>query len=497
MNQNKENNPKSRRVLIPIGTPDLDAHFLKPDEADTVRAILGLITLQWIRMKNQPNYAAGLDRAKRYSPVTSNSLKIIAGNHYVKLIHNLESQKWIEGERTETGNLRYTKGKYCGRYRICANVLRKAGTKRKFRLEQITSEKVLSSLDKLRDVANMNLSESQYSKLNNFAHQNIALFTKRLKVDVEKIAEDAVAGLLDEQTAYEWIMFGDDVNRGGHSFKCDEFGHRLHTIATRVPSDLRPYIYFDGYNNENIAILDISCSQPYLASVLLFSPETVLKKIPEFTPIVKLIRDRALSNDVQMFHYLCSENKIYQQWLLASGRIKYNRTIISDKLKRLAKDEFFAFLFSRPGNRACNSKTSHANTKVNNRFKMLFRNCWELLREIKTAPEETLPFMKQFYDRKRDAYRKYKPKSCAYLNLPAMMQRLESVIVREISTRMIEAGIGPFTIIHDSWVVREKDAQLTNEIIAKYFQELAVKPPKIKSQLFNRCGISKGVKKPN
>ena len=61
-----------------------------------------------------------------------------------------------------------------------------------------------------------------------------------------------------------------------------------------------------------------------------------------------------------------------------------------------------------------------------------------------------------------------------------MMQRLEATFLRKISKRMIDAGIGPFTTVHDSWIVLEHDVDKTQQIIKEFYCEIGFRPPQIK-----------------
>jgi hypothetical protein len=52
------------------------------------------------------------------------------------------------------------------------------------------------------------------------------------------------------------------------SFRVDQKGHRFHSPLTNLKSELRQFLTFDG---EPLIALDLSCSQPYLATVLFSS----------------------------------------------------------------------------------------------------------------------------------------------------------------------------------------------------------------------------------
>jgi len=100
-----------------------------------------------------------------------------------------------------------------------------------------------------------------------------------------------------------------------------------------------------------------------------------------------------------------------------------------------------------------------------------------------------LPFMEKHYQEKRAEHKaegKNQHKSYAYINMPAMMQRLEATFLRRISQRMIDAGIAPFVTIHDSWILLEGDVDKAEQIVKEFFTELGFQPPQLKREACNK-----------
>ena len=161
------------------------------------------------------------------------------------------------------------------------------------------------------------------------------------------------------------------------------------------------------------------------------------------------------------------------------------------KLKDKVKKDFMAFLYSAPEKDAW-GRQSHviaAKEKLDIAFRTTYPEVYAFINAIKTVPESLLPFMELHYKRKRAEHRvehKRLHPNYAYLNLPSMMQRIESFMLRKISKKLFTAGIPPFVTVHDSWILFKKDAERAEEIIIDCYRELGVIPPKVKQECISK-----------
>ncbi len=64
-----------------------------------------------------------------------------------------------------------------------------------------------------------------------------------------------------------------------------------------------------------------------------------------------------------------------------------------------------------------------------------------------------------------------------------MLQRGESRVMRKIAQLMLDEGIRPFLTVHDSFILPQRYADRTKEIIQNVFAEIGVQPPRVKTEL--------------
>lgn len=496
MTEIKKNSKSEKPVMIPIGLPDLDNEFADTKFIpDRVRAILGYATLQWIRYRNEQKFALGTKNYSKNSiPVvelSSEHIRRIVGRHSAKYMLMLSNSGWllpIKKEGKERGS--YWKGSQFIKYKLSLDILKKPGAdKRKFRKEYITDQKTLNQIEKARVYSNNLLNKSRTINANDKVAQQIWRYADTVRLDTSQIELAHQQKLIGKQASDELFVIADAINNSEFKiYKVDEFGHRIHSVVTNLDKKVRPFLYYDAHPDAPLVVLDIKNSQPYLCSLILKDPELCIRFTPEFEPLLKVIRGFKAA-DTNLFHYHCANGEVYEQWLISQNKVK--GSVVSKEKRDEVKDAFMAFLFSAPDREGFGkSKWAIKNKEqLDNAFRMTYMEVYALVTAIKTVPQELLPFMDKHYQNKREEHKrvkKHQHKSYAYLNMPAMMQRLESACLRKISKRMIDDGIGPFTTVHDSWILLEGDVDKAEQIVKEFFAELGFRPPQIKREACNK-----------
>jgi hypothetical protein len=481
-----------KRVMIPIGVPDLDQTFKGTEfNPDVVRAVIGLISLQWRRKRKRLKEIHGANVKRTTIPeieIRSAILQILGGKHYTRYMNKLYELGWVT-VRTKPGNTKpsYWGGVSAAKYKFTEAVLMKPGELRKFRLEFVTDIKVLGQIDKVRIATNKFIDEKRAEKIVDDVTQLIWTNSDKIRVDLSaiesmKIKKGTKPGISMEQRN-ELLCIGEAINEGTiRYYKVDSFGRRVHHLLTNTNKLIRPALYFDGYADTPTSICDFKNSQAYLCSLLLMKPQLCLEMVPEFAPLENVIRGIEKSPDIITFNYVCSTGELYKQWALANGIIQRKVKKMSDEKKAIAKKLFMRFINAAPGPDGWGVNKRKLKFKTDMAFRSCYSSTYHAICAIKSVPQNLLPFMQQHYDKRRakdKARGKEERGSYAYLNLPAILQRLESEILRRISRRLVEAGITLFLTVHDSWLLLERDAEKATQIIKTYFKELGVQPPEI------------------
>lgn len=273
----------------------------------------------------------------------------------------------------------------------------------------------------------------------------------------------------------------------------DTFGKRAHSIITQMPSGLRNYAYFDTCPDEELVMIDIRCSQPLMLSYLLLYPKIIRDLVPEFRSLINKIIPKVAAADAKILELRCREGMLYNEYMLARGRITNINKPLTEAMKSQAKNEIFSLFYSKGRKNARTKSKVYHNMKTIMVFQIIYPTVWNVMNEIKNLPEDFLPFMKEFYDRKKRERKKLK--SASYLNLSCMLQRIESQLVRDINEQMIRAKLTPFVTIHDCWILPKRFTNQTLTLIQDYFKDLGISPPGLKVTELKRCDINKDAKK--
>ncbi len=144
---NSMKNKHSIRVMIPVGTPDLDNLFTNPRWADEARALFHYLFRIKAIMRKNSNYAPGLDRESGYVPVLAEDLKegLSMSNRYTIIRDRLKELSAIEIKVRPNGQPDYVAKIYSMKYRVKFRGLKNKGD-RKYRVETITHPKVVANL---------------------------------------------------------------------------------------------------------------------------------------------------------------------------------------------------------------------------------------------------------------------------------------------------------------------------------------------------------------
>lgn len=484
--------PSKKRVMIPIGVPDINTTFQGTKfNPDVVRAIIGIISLQWRRKRERIKKIHGTNVKRTIVPeieIRSTTLQILGGKYYKQYINKLTEFGWIT-IKTKPGNKKpsYWNGASAAKYKFNESILIKPGDLRKFRREYITDPKVLSQLKKVAIETNLFIDKKREDMVVDDITKLIWTNSDKIRVDMEsvesiKIKKGTKPGISMEQRDF-LLCVGEAINEGlARYYKVDSFGRRVHHVLTNLNSAIRPSLYFEGYEDMPTTICDFKNSQPYLCSLLLMKPELCLEMVPEFAPLEKVIHGVEKSVDVATFNYVCSTGELYTQWALANRIIIRKVKKMSKKKRDIAKKLFMRFINAAPEPDGWGVNNRKLKFKTDMAFRGSYCTTYHAICAIKSVPQNYLPFMQQHYDKRRakdKAIGKEEKGSYSYLNLPAILQRLESEILRRISRRLVEAGITLFVTVHDSWLLLEKDAEQATRIIKTYFNELGVQPPEI------------------
>lgn len=499
MTETANTEQSKKRVMIPIGVPDINASLQDTKfNPDVVRAIIGLISLQWVRKRKHIKTIHGKN-VKRTTvleiEVRSTTLQILGGKYYKRYINKLSELGWVT-VKTKPGNSKpsYWSGSSAAKYKFTDTILVKPGDLRNFRREYITDPKVLTQLQKVAIETNRFIDKKRGEMVVDEITELIWNNSDKIRVDIDsveaiKIKKGTKPGISMEQRD-SLLCIGDAINQGlVRYYKVDSFGRRIHHVLTNLNSAIRPSLYFEGYEDMPTAICDFKNSQPYLCSLLFFKPEMCFELVPEFAPLARIIRGVEKSVDVAAFNYVCSNGELYTHWALANGIITRMVKNMSKKKRTKSKKLFMRFLNAAPGPDGWGADKRKLKFKTDMAFRSCYSSTYHAINTIKSVPQNFLPFMQQHYDKRRakDKTRgKEERGSYAYLNLPAILQRLESEILRRISHRLVEAGITLFVTVHDSWLLLEKDAEKATQIIKTYFKELGVQPPQISKEVLRK-----------
>lgn len=463
-------------VYIPINFPDIDIMVkgtkLKPDK---IRAFLHQLFLSNL---SQSSYG---DKVKEnsynyiykdgYVSLHSDIMKKILTARYKKYLTFLEENKLVFRRETPSSKAGYTPGVTTIHYKIRNDLLHRKGSNRSFRIESLTDYTTIKSIFKVRELYDAKSSLSSRSLPLDIIHYNLSDLEKTIRLNYSK-AEKWV----DSEIYYtEKLFFTNDktlnhlkdildmdlrliqsINDGYFKEKVDQFGERLHTPLKRLSKRMRPFIYFDGYQDEDLMCLDISNSQLYFAT-LLVNQDIVNTLIPEFSIINTFSEDYLNRPDFIEFIAECRNGTIYEKW----------KSVVNYSSRDEAKKSLFQVLFSRTKSRIPGVKL----------FRKEYPSVAAFFNRIKSLTEVELPFIIHTYLDHRGIY-KEKNYHC---NLSCALQRLESrIFLKRIGQALFDNGVERFFTIHDSVYFPKSETETIQKIIASEFEKLGVLPPKIK-----------------
>ena len=212
-------------------------------------------------------------------------------------------------------------------------------------------------------------------------------------------------------------------------------------------------MYFIGHQTERISNVDIKNAQPFILASILIKPQLIRTIAPEFSILIPILEEYSHFTDVKAFHLDCQQGRIYEYFMDSIRNSIKDSTKITDKeIRNIAKKKLIGFLYS--------NMKGHGNNSTKNYSKKRFKSEFNSL------------------------YPKNKKQVGTKTNLPCLCQRVESrILLGMIAPKLFKQGTWPLTSIHDSFIVREKDATLVEAVIVKTFEGLGLKPPMVKIEL--------------
>ncbi len=246
----------------------------------------------------------------------------------------------------------------------------------------------------------------------------------------------------------------------------DDFGYRLHHKLTCLKKTFKKYL---SVNNEQLMELDITNSQPFIASIiskdLLYRLSKDSAHIKELLPLVPVIEKYQEKKDFKQYRELCYKGELYE-FLLKKHNIDYGKSIERGRLKKIVFKSFFSD-FSKHHLRSEEEKK-----RVIQLIRKCFPSLYFMLKEIQSV---NLKLKLLEHPKLGQESRK---------NTPLLMSRVESeVMFNHIIPRVVERGIWCSTI-HDSIILKNRpnEAEMVEKIMIDTFNDLEIIPPKIKKK---------------
>lgn len=463
---------KRIRTMIPYHLTDLDLLFLSKVTADRVRAILQLLFFVRQRMKDNPNYAPGIDRTSRYCPVEADTiLKVIAGNGYRKIINRMLELRIIEIKRNEeSGRESFAPNKWTKLYRIHPRLWNKSPEGKSYRREFITHPDVIRAVRRYynrswdRQLKQVQSQGGVYADIVRYSEQ-FAIDVRRLEKDIQAQGLPETENLLERAQQVE-----DKLLRHCHR---DEYGYRLHTHLGNMPKELRRYLVLRNAPETDLVLLDVKSSQPYFISLLFHKPE-LLNLVPEFLPIKHLLEDNRNVESIKTFYQDCCNGAFYQKCFVLLGDGKQTVQEFTEEEKGILKKKLFQHIFyGSAGNYHKDEEKKEERLWVETRFRTLYPTVHDNLVKLKRVRKAQLPFLHEYYRSRNKATKMYSLPNC-------LAQRLESKILLDIiAATLFRLGIPVFTI-HDAFILESAHLETLEQIFEQVFRDqLGVKPPKL------------------
>lgn len=454
--------------MIPAHTPKLEEIFETVRDADKARVILQHMFHVRQMMKDNENFAGGLDRQDRWCPLLASNLKQLVRD-YSRIIKILVDNDVIEYQVNEEGGKSYFPSRYSMIYRpkFPEHMLHPEATR--YRKEVILTPGVIKSVGRYyeqrykKQVAQLLQSTSWYKPC--------LKFIDRLHINITTDEIHHLGIEKPEITSYQAEYF----NSGLFKFVTrDEYGHRIHSHVTNLSKKLRPFLRLKD-SDDQLVLVDIKCAQPYIIAALFYHPG-LIELIPEFRPVAPVFSQYKTSPSIRLFFEECRKGILYNDLMNVTGLDK------NELKKLLFMHVFYASTFRYVDDEELGGTRLNARNMFSTKFRQVLRN----LDKLKKTKSSTLPFV-------INATRKLGKDGRSYGKMYAtpnmMAQRLETaVIIERITRSCVNSGIENCTI-HDAWILKQKDLDAFKNVFYQEFDRLGIEPPTLDVGLLNRASI--------
>lgn len=238
-----------------------------------------------------------------------------------------------------------------------------------------------------------------------------------LKLSSKRVKGKVTERCMDEATWSYYQMFIDRFNQDKF-FHVDFTTGRVYSALTTLPKMFRKHLTING---KAFTELDLANSQPLLLSLL-------YRKWCDYNNI-------EIQEDGEMYQLLCETGNFYSVF---KDFVKKNKINVYDTFKT---DVFARILFNK------DKKKENSYQRL---FKKKFPSVYACISDIK---------------------------SHNYKDVAFRLQSIEAdLIIKKISTRLVEEKIYSFFTIHDSINVLEKDKERVREIMLDEFSKVQLSP---------------------
>lgn len=463
-------------AYIPINFPDIDLLVEGTKfKADKIRAFLHQLFLSNLSQSgygNKPrDNSYNYIYKDGYVSLHSDILQKLLTTKYSTYLNFLEVNKLVSRRETPSSRAGYTPGVTTIHYKIRKDLLHIKDSNKSFRIEPITDFTSIKSIIKTREFYEAKKITNTRSLQLDDIHLKLSSMEKTIRFNYHK-AESWV----DTEIYYAEKLFTTNdtvlwdfknvlsmdlkliqtINDGYFKEKLDQFGERLHTPLKRLSKRMRSFMYFDGYQDEDLMCLDISNSQLYF-STLLVDKNIINTLIPEFAPITTFSDEYSNRSDFIEFITECRNGIIYESW----------KNVANYNSRNEAKKDLFQVLFSRSGSRIPGVKL----------FRKKYPSVAAFFTRIKSLTEIELPFITHTYLDHKGVYKERN----YHCNLSCALQRLESrIFLKKIGQALFDNDIKRFFTIHDSVYFPKYETEKIQKIISNEFSQLCIPSPKFK-----------------
>lgn len=451
--------------MVPIHTPNLDEIFDTKRDADKARVILQHLFHVRQMMKENDNYAGGLDRKDRWCPLLASNLKKLVRDYH-RIIKVLTDNRIIEFRTNDDGGKSYYPGLYSMVYRPVFPEYLLVEDAIRYRKESITTPGVINAVGRYYNLRY----EKQRARLLRSTpwYRSCLEFMDRLRLDV---TTDEIH-LLDVKNPDITAWKAEQFNCGMRRFITrDEYGGRIHSYVTNLPKKLRPFLRLDG-EDDQLVLIDVKCSQPYMMALLY--NYGMVELIPEFRPVASKLSQLSNSANVKLFFDECRRGIFYDELMKITGLEK----------KPLKELLFAHVFFAAPYGHKGDEELARIRRGARHLFGSKFKDVLHILDDLKRTKKSTLPFV---YDATKVMSKDGKIYGKMYTTPNIMAQRLEtSLLLDRITRTCVDKGIETCTI-HDAWILKQKDLDAFKQVYYSMFNTLGIPPPELDVEYLNRA----------